>query len=152
MDKQLSNKIREYSHYLNTDLVSFFYHFDWLETREILKMMKQLHLKYKLNTEGPNDRKSIVVILRKLMADSHASENDSVTISSNGIIWMDLRSGYGLILSYNDFGNNKWIISSAQGKITEVIGQGEGFNKMIDCLFDNSITLFMGLSPKNYYL
>ena len=90
MTEHLARKIRMYSDYIKKkDYISFLYHFDCFETRDIFKMWKDMGVSIPLTGNGPSDARTIVVMFRKILSDSHIDENDEIKVSRYGLTWRD---------------------------------------------------------------
>ena len=153
MTEHLARKIRMYSEYIKKkDYISFLYHFDCFEMRDIFKMWEDMGVSIPLTGNGPSDAKTIVVMFRKILSDSHIDENDELKVSRYGIIWKDRMSGSSMQISYSLSGNNAWVVrlhSYEEGDIEE---SGVGFNNLMDYLIGDFISIFMDMKAKDYYL
>jgi phosphatidylserine decarboxylase len=152
MTKHLANKIKMYSDYLSKkDYISFLYHFNEFEIRELYEFFRSINVDIPLKG-SPNDAKSVVVMFRKLMADSYAYEDQEIKISRYGFDWKDRMSGAHIRVAYSPTGNNAWVIHSESSDEEPFEESGVGYNKLIDKLTSGTFSLFYGQSGKDYYL
>jgi hypothetical protein len=152
MTEHLARKIRMYSDYLRKkDYISFLYHFDSFEIRDIYAMWKDIGVDIQLKG-SPNDARTVAVMFRKLMADSYAYEDQEIRISRYGFDWKDRMSGAHIRVAYSLTGNNAWVIHSESSDEEPFEESGVGYNKLMDELTSGTFTLFYGQSGKDYYL
>lgn len=141
-----------YSDYLRKkDYISFLYHFDSFEIRDIYAMWKDMGVDIQLKG-SPNDARSVVVMFRKILSDSHVDEDDEIKVSRYGINWRDSMSGSSMQVSYSPSGKNAWVVKLHSYEEGDVEESGVGFNNLMDYLIGNFISIFMDMKAKDYYL
>lgn len=153
MTEHLARKIRMYSDYIKKkDYISFLYHFDCFEMRDLFKMWKDMKVSIPLTGKGPSDANTVVVMFRKILADSHVDESDEIRISRYGIVWRDRMSGSSIQVAYSLSGKNAWVVKLHSYEEEDIEESGVGFNNLMDYLIGDFISIFMDMESKDYYL
>ena len=158
MTSETANKIEKYIEYLrDKDYISFLYHFDSDESREVYDMFKDIHANVDISKYSSSDARAVVCAFRKLIAYSHVYNQSSidVTTSRYGIEIKDKISREKVSIYYDYSSSTKfWHIKLFEmgETIPYDYAEGTGFNSLMDNLVGTHYSLFMDQNPKDYYL